>query len=59
MLRHVALVLTGATRRDIPEDAILHSHCRGNLKSYIDINDPSRSSINYVDGESSCLRRQS
>jgi hypothetical protein len=28
-------VLTGATRRNIAEDAILHSHRRGNLKSYI------------------------
>jgi hypothetical protein len=27
-------VLTGSTRRNIPEDAILHSHHRGNLKSY-------------------------
>jgi hypothetical protein len=27
--------LTRATRRNIPEDAILHSHCRENLKSYI------------------------
>jgi hypothetical protein len=27
-------VLTRATRRDIPEDAILHSHRRENLKSY-------------------------
>jgi hypothetical protein len=26
-------VLTGATRHDIPEDGILHSHCRENLKS--------------------------
>jgi hypothetical protein len=28
-------VLTGATQRNIPEDAILHSHRRENLKSYI------------------------
>jgi hypothetical protein len=27
-------VLTGATRRNIPEDTILHSHRRENLKSY-------------------------
>jgi hypothetical protein len=28
-------VLTTATRRNIPEDTILHSHRRENLKSYI------------------------
>jgi hypothetical protein len=28
-------VLTRATRRNIPEDIILHSHRRENLKSYI------------------------
>jgi hypothetical protein len=28
-------VLTKATRRNIPEDVILHSHRRGSLKSYI------------------------
>jgi hypothetical protein len=28
-------VLTRATRRNIPEDAILHSHSRENLKSYL------------------------
>jgi hypothetical protein len=29
------LVLTEATRRSIPEDIILHSHRRENLKSYL------------------------
>jgi hypothetical protein len=28
-------VLTRATRRNIPEDAIVHNHRRENLKSYI------------------------
>jgi hypothetical protein len=28
-------VLTRAARRNIPEDAILHSHCRENVISYI------------------------
>jgi hypothetical protein len=28
-------VRTGATRRNIPEDGILHSHLPENLKSYI------------------------
>jgi hypothetical protein len=27
-------VLTRATRRNIPEDAFLYNHRRGNLKSY-------------------------
>jgi hypothetical protein len=31
-------VLTRATRRNIPEDGILHSHRHENLKSYIDSN---------------------
>jgi hypothetical protein len=31
----VTLVLKGATRHNIPEDDILHSHRRENLKSYI------------------------
>jgi hypothetical protein len=30
-------VLTRATRRNNPEDTILHSHRRENLKSYIDL----------------------
>jgi hypothetical protein len=29
------LVLTSATRRNIPQDGILHSHRRENFKSYI------------------------
>jgi hypothetical protein len=29
------LVLTKATQRNIPEDSILHSHRRENLKSYM------------------------
>jgi hypothetical protein len=32
-------VLTRATRRNIPETDILHSHCRENLKSYIALTD--------------------
>jgi hypothetical protein len=35
LLRRVASVLTRATRRNNPEDDILHSHSRENLKSYI------------------------
>jgi hypothetical protein len=31
-------VLTRATRRNVPEDTILHSHRRENLKSYISCN---------------------
>jgi hypothetical protein len=34
LLRCVALVRTRATRRNNPEDTILHSHRRENLKSY-------------------------
>jgi hypothetical protein len=31
------LVLIKTKRRNIPEDGILHSHCRENLKSYKDL----------------------
>jgi hypothetical protein len=30
-------VLTRATRLNIPEDGILYSHCRENLKSYTEL----------------------
>jgi hypothetical protein len=30
-------VLTSTTWHNVPEDAILHSHCSGNLKSYIEL----------------------
>jgi hypothetical protein len=32
-------VITRPTRRNIPEDAILHSHRRENIKSYMDQGD--------------------
>jgi hypothetical protein len=32
-------VLTGATRRNISEDGILHSNRRGDLKSYVALSD--------------------
>jgi hypothetical protein len=35
-------VLTRATRRNIPEDVILHSHRRENLRSYIFYSHPSK-----------------
>jgi hypothetical protein len=38
-------VFTRATRRNILEDAILHSHCRENLKSYTTLRDSSHISV--------------
>jgi hypothetical protein len=40
-------VFTRATRRNIPEDTILHSHRRENLKSYI--------AIKLYEGMSGCV----
>jgi hypothetical protein len=51
MLRRVALVRR-ATWRNIPEDTILLSHCRENLKSYI-VQDILCSSLNVI--FSTCL----
>jgi hypothetical protein len=38
-------VLTRATWRNIPEDTILHSHCRQNLKSYKEVHTAKNLSI--------------
>jgi hypothetical protein len=35
LLHYYCYIITRATRRNIPEDTILHSHRRENLKSYI------------------------
>jgi hypothetical protein len=40
-------VLTRATRRNIPEDSILHSHCRENLKSYKSYFPPPHITLTY------------
>jgi hypothetical protein len=40
-------VLTRATRRNIPEDTILHSHCRENLKSYRDMKLRTPADVSY------------
>jgi hypothetical protein len=37
--RNTTSVLTRATRRNIPGDGILHSHCHETLKSYIELTD--------------------
>jgi hypothetical protein len=39
-LRSVRRLLVAATRRNNPEDTILHSHRRENLKSYTDVRVP-------------------
>jgi hypothetical protein len=52
-------VLTRATRRNIPEDAILHSHRRENLKSYTERHtwlkvDPQRNKAKYDEKLEKC-----
>jgi hypothetical protein len=41
-------ILTRATRRNIPENAILHSHRRDNLKSYTNVRTISIDLLDYV-----------
>jgi hypothetical protein len=48
-------VLTRATRRNNPEDTILHSHRRENLKSYIKFLPATRRSSSTIDGQSASL----
>jgi thiamine phosphate synthase YjbQ (UPF0047 family) len=43
-------VLTRATRRNNPEDTILHSHRRENLKSYINLKLMFTDAIATIDG---------
>jgi hypothetical protein len=40
-------ILTRATRRNNPEDTILHSHRRENLKSYIENNISESGSVSF------------
>jgi hypothetical protein len=49
-------VLTRATRPNIPEDNILHSHRRENLKSYIPVNSPHYFSIVRLQDDQ-CMKR--
>jgi hypothetical protein len=48
-------VLTRATRRNNPEDTILHSHRRENLKSYIGIFLPTPEDGTNPVSETSCF----
>jgi hypothetical protein len=49
------LVLTRATRRNIPEDKILHSHRRENLKSYIFYGSFERTGFFHVHSQTTIL----
>jgi hypothetical protein len=48
-------VLTRPTRRNTPEDSILHSHCRENLRSYIPYAVPFSPFVQYAQPISSSL----
>jgi hypothetical protein len=43
-------VLTRATRRNNPEDTILHSHRRENLKSYTELTHHKKNDLNSITG---------
>jgi hypothetical protein len=48
-------VLTRATRRNIPEDAILHSHRRENLKYYMRMSNPNLFLLGAFIGHVACM----
>jgi hypothetical protein len=50
-------VLTRATRRNNPEDTILHSHRRENLKSFIDVVNKALRRLNQAPHNEGCTQK--